>query len=125
MLTKFEELTESKYVNYFQGLIITDRHLNEAQKYHMEKRRLQNRLFHGYGIVPGMMNELRVMAHKGGDGLALEVGSGLCLDAAGREIVFSENKIINVEIKKYKLPRTNRIFFRPEDIHFKIIGVKR
>ena len=105
MLTKVAEINENQYVNYFPGLVVTDRHLNQAHQYHTDKRQLQNRLFHGCGVVPGILNEMRVMAHKGGDGLALEVGSGLCLDAGGNEIVFAENKIINVEIKKYKLPR--------------------
>lgn len=105
-MAKFdEEYKEAKYVNFFQGLIITERHLNDLQHYHAEKRWLQNRFFHGYGTVPGIMNELRVSARKGGDALSLEVGSGLCLDPMGRELVFPENKIITVEIKKYKPPR--------------------
>ncbi len=106
MSIKLEELKESTYVNYFQGLVVSEQHLNGTNRYHTEKRLLTHQLFHGSGIVPGVMNELRVSAHQGGDGLTLEVGSGICLDPQGREIIVPEPKLLSLDLKKYKPPRT-------------------
>ena len=51
-----------KRINFFRGFLTTEQDWNEAERYHLEKRRLHNRLLHAPGVVPGHANELRVQA---------------------------------------------------------------
>jgi hypothetical protein len=55
------------------------------QKYHIEMRRLHNRLLHGFGIVEG----LRVSADDN-DESSVVVSPGFAVDGLGREIVVDE-----------------------------------
>ena len=75
-----------KRINFFKGFLTTEADWNDAERYHVEKRKLHNRALHAPGIVPGFGDELRVSSRGRGD-LSIEVGSGYSIDAQGNDIV--------------------------------------
>ena len=68
---------------YFAGKMITADDFELEQGYHIEKRWLLNRMFHGAGVVSG----LGVVA---GGQSTVTVAPGFALDTHGREIVVCE-----------------------------------
>ena len=72
-----------KRINFFKGFLTTEADWNDAERYHVEKRKLHNRALHAPGIVPGFGDELRVSSRGRGD-LSIEVGSGYAIDAQGK-----------------------------------------
>jgi hypothetical protein len=75
-------LTVFERPRYFAGQLLTAEDLELEQRYHIEKRWLLNRAFHGAGVVSGLE-----VSH--GDG-SVTVAPGLALDPYGREIVVAE-----------------------------------
>lgn len=69
--------------SYFDGELLTGDDFRREQRYHVERRRLLNRLTIGAGVVAG----LDVSAAAGG---ALTLSPGLALDGLGREIEVDE-----------------------------------
>jgi hypothetical protein len=69
-------------VRFFSGQFLTAEDFEVEQKYHIEMRRLHNRMLHGVGIVEG----LGVSIDESQDGTAV-VSPGLALDGLGREII--------------------------------------
>ncbi|GIP16250.1 hypothetical protein J40TS1_18920 [Paenibacillus montaniterrae] len=65
---------------YFYGKLLTVRDFMSEQTYNSDKRRLVNRLLHGSGVAVG----LQVVAV---DDKSISIGTGVALDALGREIV--------------------------------------
>jgi len=65
---------------YFYGKLLTVRDFMSEQTYNGDKRRLVNRLLNGSGVVAG----LQVVAV---DDKSISIGTGVALDALGREIV--------------------------------------
>ena len=51
-----------KRINFFKGFLTTEHDWNDAERYHLEKRKLHNRLCHAPGVVSGYAGELRVNA---------------------------------------------------------------
>jgi hypothetical protein len=41
-------------VRFFDGQLLTAADFEAEQKYHLEKRRLHNRMLHGFGVVDGL-----------------------------------------------------------------------
>jgi hypothetical protein len=76
-------MNEFERPRFFAGKLLTAEDLDREQRYHMEKRRLLNRMLQGTGVVSG----LEVVPH---DADAVTVGPGFALDALGREIVVGE-----------------------------------
>ncbi len=75
------EFNHFKRARYFHGMLLSDRDFREEQNYHREKRKLTNRMLHGWGIVCGL-------------GLEWEEGKkwitvtpGMALDCHGNEIM--------------------------------------
>ncbi|HZR83909.1 MAG TPA: hypothetical protein VFD92_22630 [Candidatus Binatia bacterium] len=68
--------------NYFVGKRLTPDAFLVEQAYLNERRRLLNRAIHGYGVVYGFAVE----PASGG----IRIGSGLALDAVGREVYWGE-----------------------------------
>jgi hypothetical protein len=75
-------MTDFERPRYFTGKLLTAEDLELEQRYHLERRRLLNRMLHGAGIVSG----LGVTA--GSD--SVTVGPGFALDPEGREILICE-----------------------------------
>jgi len=72
-------------VRYFFGQLLTAEAFETEQTYHIEKRRLQNRLLLGAGIVRG----LEVTAAQD-SGNAIKVSPGIAIDRNGNEIIVQD-----------------------------------
>ena len=70
--------------HYFAGKLLTADDLELEQRYHIEKRWLLNRTFHGEGVVHG----LEVAPGKG----TVSVSPGFAVDEYGREIEVCERQ---------------------------------
>ncbi len=70
---------------YFAGKLVTAEDFELEQRYHIEKRRLLNRMLRGAGIVTG----LGVVESERG---TVTVAPGFALDPHGREILVSESQ---------------------------------
>jgi hypothetical protein len=68
---------------YFVGKLVTAEDFELEQRYHIEKRRLLNRMLQGAGVVSG----LGVVEGEQG---TVTVAPGFALDPHGREILVSE-----------------------------------
>lgn len=75
--------------NYYYGKLLTSKDFQEEQSYFNGKRRFENRMLHGVGIVKG----LHVVK---ADDTSIILQSGLALDAGGREIVVPETNVIKL-----------------------------
>ena len=69
-------------VRFFDGQLLTATDFEAEQRYHLEKRRLHNRMLHGFGVVDG----LGVSVADGTDA-AVVVSPGFALDRRGNEII--------------------------------------
>lgn len=69
---------------YFPGKLVTAADFELEQRYHIEKRRLLNRMLHGPGVVSG----LGVSVGAAG---AVTVEPGFALDPYGREILVCDS----------------------------------
>ena len=94
-----------KRINFFKGFVTTTKDWNEAEMYHVEKRRLHNRCFHGAGIVSGFRQDFRVNARGRGD-LSVEISPGYAIDGQGNDIILWETQIKTINKGDYKLPLT-------------------
>ena len=56
-----------KRINFFKGFLTTEHDWNDAERYHIDKRRLHNRMLHSPGIVYGYAGDLKVSARARGD----------------------------------------------------------
>jgi len=94
-----------KRINFFRGFLTTEKDWNDAERYHVEKRKLHNRMLHGPGIVPHALGGFRVAARGRGE-LAVEVQPGYAIDAQGSDIFIWEPEIKIVNPADFKLPTT-------------------
>ena len=64
-----------KRINFFKGFLTTEKDWNDAEKYHIDKRMLHNRLFHspgvamGYGGTGGVAAATKLVNEGGMDGI--------------------------------------------------------
>jgi len=66
-------------VRFFDGQLLTAAEFEAEQRYHLEKRRLHNRMLHGFGVVDGLGVSVA-------DGTVI-VSPGFALDRRGNEII--------------------------------------
>jgi hypothetical protein len=71
-----------KRVNYFSGVLLSERDFLGEQVYNSEKRKLHNRLLHGWGVVCG----LKVLPTSPPSRRVI-IEPGLAIDCAGNEIL--------------------------------------
>jgi hypothetical protein len=100
-----------KRINFFKGFLTTENDWNDAEAYHIDKRKLHNRLFHSPGVVEGMGDELRVVARARGD-LSVEIQAGYAIDGQGNDLVLWDAEIKNISADEYRLPQTIYIVLR-------------
>lgn len=100
-----------KRINFFKGFLTTEQDWNDAERYHVEKRKLHNKAFHAPGIVPGYGDEVRVSSRGRGD-LSIEVGGGYAIDGQGNDILLPEKQIKTINPGDFKLPQTIYIVLR-------------
>jgi hypothetical protein len=108
-----EKTTQKGYkrINFFKGFLTTEKDWNEAELYHVEKRKLHNRLLHAPGVVLGYQGELRVVARARGD-LSVEVQPGYAIDGQGNDLILWDATIKNINPEEYRLPQTIYIVLR-------------
>jgi hypothetical protein len=83
-----------KRARYFHGMLMTHGDFDVEQIYHNEKRKLLNRMLHGWGVVCG----LEVKPTKPTSQCVI-VEPGLALDCHGNEIVVCEEQMIDLSEK--------------------------
>lgn len=87
------DLNNFKKVRYFHGMLMTDRDFREEQIYHNEKRKLLNKMLHGWGVVCGLS-----LSGKAGESI-ITISPGMGLDCHGNEIVVCEPYKIDLRSK--------------------------
>jgi hypothetical protein len=100
-----------KRINFFKGFLTTEKDWNDAERYHIDKRRLHNRMLHSPGVVGGYAGELRVNARARGD-LSVEVQGGYAIDGQGNDLMIFDATIRNINLEEFRLPQTIYIVLR-------------
>src|SRR5690242_8041352 len=100
-----------KRINFFKGFLTTEKDWNDAERYHIDKRRLHSRMMHSPGIVYGYAGDLRVTSRARGD-LSVEVQPGYAIDGMGNDLVIHDATIRNINLEEFKLPQTIYIVLR-------------
>ncbi|HEY1554581.1 MAG TPA: hypothetical protein VGF94_07070 [Kofleriaceae bacterium] len=100
-----------KRINFFKGFLTTEKDWNDAERYHIDKRRLHNKMMHSAGIVHGYATDLRVTARARGD-LSVEVQPGYAIDGMGNDLMIYDAAIRNISLEEFKLPQTIYIVLR-------------
>ncbi|MBH24613.1 MAG: hypothetical protein CMH57_09210 [Myxococcales bacterium] len=113
-----------KRINFFKGFVTTEEDWNEAERYHVEKRKLHNRAFHGVGVVPGWKDEFKVVARGKGE-LSVEVSPGYAIDGQGHDIILWKPSILQLNKGDYKLPQTIYLVVRFVEEHTDFIAYKQ
>ena len=100
-----------KRINFFKGFLTTEHDWNDAERYHIDKRRLHNRLMHAPGVVFGYTGDLKVVARARGD-LSVEIQPGYAVDGQGRDLMLWDAEIKTLVLEEYKLPQTVYVVLR-------------
>lgn len=100
-----------KRINFFKGFLTTEKDWNDAERYHIDKRRLHNRMLHSPGIVYGFAGDLKVTARARGD-LAVEVQPGYAIDGVGNDLTIFDATIRNINLEEFRLPQTIYVVLR-------------
>src|SRR6476646_8502188 len=90
-----------KRIHFFKGFLTTEHDWNDAERYHLEKRRWHQRLCHAPGVVPVCAGELRVRA-RGQNDVSLEVHPGYAVDGQGNDLIVWETQIKTIAPEEYK-----------------------
>jgi hypothetical protein len=78
---------------YFTGKYMTARDFEEEQAYFLSRHHMHNRLFHGWGVLCGLV----VSAHPNPDCRdRVVVSPGIAVDCCGREIVLDEEQVVQL-----------------------------
>lgn len=99
------DLKGYKRINFFKGFLTTEKDWNDAERYHIDKRKLHGRLCHAPGVVQGYGGDFRVVARARGD-LSVEVQPGYAVDGQGNDLMLFDAVIKNVNTEEYRLPQT-------------------
>jgi hypothetical protein len=106
-----QQPTGFKRINFFKGFLTTERDWNDAERYHIDKRMLHNRLLHAPGVVSGYASDLRVAARARGD-LSVEVQPGYAIDGQGHDLMMQDASIKNINPEEFRLPQTIYVVLR-------------
>lgn len=91
--TKNCEYNNFKKARYFHGMLMTERDFQDEQKYHIEKRKLVNRMLHGFGVVCG----LQIKPTTPTASSTIIISRGLALDCYGNEIYVNKDYSLNLD----------------------------
>ena len=100
-----------KRINFFKGFLTTEKDWNDAERYHIDKRRLHNKMMHSSGIVYGYAGDLKVQARARGD-LSVEVQPGYGIDGVGNDLMIFDATIRNINLEEFRLPQTVYVVLR-------------
>lgn len=103
-------------LNHFHGLRLESEDFETGEKYHLEKRKLHNKMLHGQGIVRRWQGELKVASRRRGD-MSVDVNTGYAIDGNGNDLILWEPKIVTIDPGKQlpKLPATAHIVLKYVD----------
>lgn len=106
-------------LNHFHGLRLESTDFQVGETYHLEKKRLHNRVFHGFGVVSGYSPSgdgggLRVIGRRRGD-MSLEITPGYAIDGEGNDVFLWETEVKNIDPSKFRLPQTAYIVLKYVD----------
>jgi hypothetical protein len=96
-------------LNHFHGLRLESEDFETGERYHVDKRRLHNKVCHGRGVVPRYSGQLRVSARKRGD-LSIEVMPGYAIDGEGNDVILWEPKIVTIDPAKHAPKMPGHVF---------------
>ncbi len=101
------EITDKNFkrLNFFRGFRTSETDWNQGERYHVEKRKLHNKMLHGPGVVPHALGGFKVSARGRGE-LAVEIQSGYAIDGQGNDIFLWEPEIKQLNPVDFKLPTT-------------------
>ena len=94
-----------KRINFFKGFLTTEKDWNDAERYHIDKRMLHNRMMHAPGVVMGQAGDLKVAARARGD-LSVEILPGYGIDGAGHDLHLTDTVIKTINPEEFRLPQT-------------------
>ena len=100
-----QKLAAFKRINFFRGFMTTEKDWNDAEQYHIEKRKLHNRVMHAPGVVPHHLGGFKVSARGKGE-LSVEIAPGYAIDGAGNDVLLPETEIKPINPGDFKLPNT-------------------
>jgi hypothetical protein len=106
-----EQQSGFKRINFFKGFLTTEKDWNDAERYHIDKRRMHNRMLHSAGIVYGYAGDLKVLARTKGD-LSVEVQPGYAIDGMGNDLMIFDATIRNINLEEFRLPQTVYVVLR-------------
>jgi hypothetical protein len=99
-----------KRINFFKGFLTTEKDWNEAEQYHVEKRKLHNRLLHcvrrGLGTGRPACRGARPRRSLG------RGAAGYAIDGQGNDLISGDAAIKNINPEEYRLPQTIYIVLR-------------
>ncbi|MCZ6601631.1 MAG: hypothetical protein O6952_01350 [Planctomycetota bacterium] len=98
-------------VRHFHGQRLEVRDFEDEQQYHMERRRIHQRLFHGPGVVTGFLGDLHATALGRGD-LSLVIDPGVACNGLGQDIFLPRRVVIAVDLNTLRLPQTVYLVIR-------------
>ncbi|MEP6620354.1 MAG: hypothetical protein ABJE47_13605 [bacterium] len=76
-------MAETKRPNYFTSQFLVDKDFNDEQAYHLNARRLHDRLLHTSGVAEGL--DITFVGPT-----QVQVGVGSAIDASGRQIIIGD-----------------------------------
>jgi len=94
-----------KRINFFRGFVTTEDDWNDSERYHVDKHKLHNRAFHGFGVVRGWGDEFKVTPRGKGE-LSVEVFPGYAIEGQGNDVVLWKPTILPLNKADFKLPQT-------------------
>lgn len=100
-------------LNFFKGLVTTEKDWTEEEEYRRNKHRLHNRGLHRAGIVRGVGGGLLTTAR--GD-MSIEILDGAAVDGQGREVVLWEPIIKTISAEAYKPMQWVYVTLRWEEV---------
>ena len=112
-MTSSDDTTDGKIVRervrYFQGQLLGSADFVAEQEYWLERRRLHNRMAHGWGVISGLSVEPAGGPDKTNDpaNTTVTVGPGYALSPLGEEI-FSKSAQRLISPPPSKRPTTDR-----------------
>jgi hypothetical protein len=83
-------MSDFERIRYTAGMLLTADEFRTEQTYHVERRRLLNRMLHGAGVVSGLE------VTGGPEDGTVTVAPGFALDRCGREILICEPQQVTV-----------------------------
>jgi len=112
-----EKMDPFRRANFFNGLMASPRFWNDIQDYHYSKESFYNTVFHGFGVLPGVLENFSLQRLKGSGGVvALIVHPGAAIDSRGRTLFLYEPQALTLDVRKYKLPAVVYITARYNEV---------